>query len=397
MQAQDVYRAAKAVEERTVGLRRELHAWPEASYHEEKTAALVARELRRAGLEVQEGIGGFGVVGRLTGGRDGPWVALRADMDALPIQELNTHPWRSTRDGYMHACGHDAHMAILLGVAGILAAARSELAGGILFLFQPAEELPPGGAEAMLEAGVFEPPPAYVFGLHNSPDLPTGVIGYREGVLMAAANEFTLEILGEGSHAATPHRGVDSILVAAEVVLALQSLVSRETDPLEPAALSFGQIRGGEVFNVIPGRVELKGTLRSLERTGLERLCTAMKRVVAGVTQAHRADYRLEFTSGYPALTNDPGATDLARRAAVEVLGEERVRLIDRPYLGGEDFARFLERARGSFLLLGVGNPSIGANRPWHHAEFQIDEEALVPGMAALSWIAWRALAAAGA
>lgn len=398
LQAQDVYRAALATEEEIVGLRRELHHFPEPSYHEEQTAGLVAGELRRSGLEVREGIGGFGVLGRLAGSRPGPWIALRADMDALPIQELSTHPWRSARDGFMHACGHDAHMAILLGVARVLSQARSEMAGGILFLFQPAEEMLPGGAAAMLQAGVFEPPPAFVFGLHNSPDLPTGLIGYREGVLMAATNEFTLEILGEGNHASTPHRGVDSILVAAEVVLALQALVSRETDPLEPAVLSFGQIRGGEAFNVIPGRVEMKGTLRSLETTGLERLCASMERMVSGIAQANRADYRLNFTPGYPALVNDPGATELAWRAAAEILGPERVRAIPKPFLGGEDFARFLELVPGSYLILGVGNPDVGADRPWHHAEFQIDEGALAPGVAAMSWIAWRALeAAAGA
>lgn len=362
-----------------VALRRDFHAHPELSFEEKRTSGIVARMLRQLGLEVREAVGQTGVVARLRGARDGKVVALRADIDGLPIQEENQVPYASQNAGVMHACGHDGHTAILLTVARILSLVRDQLDGEVRFLFQPAEEIA-GGAAAMLADGAFaDPKPEAVFGLHLWNNLPAGKIGVRDGPVFANADEIDILIKGSGGHGAMPHQTVDPIVVAAQVVTALQTMVSRETSPLERAVVTIGSVHGGSTFNVIPPEVRLRGTVRTFTDSLQAQMRERIDQLVAGVTSGMRASYDFAYRAHCPAVINDAAMSDLARRVAIRVFGEDQVTIPD-PTMGGDDMSLFLREAPGTYLLLGTARTSGAFQGPHHHPQFDIDEAALPVG-----------------
>ncbi len=368
-----------------------LHRHPELSYQEVETARYVADQLRSLDLEPQIGVGRpgeHGVVAVLGAERPGPAVALRADMDALPLEEATDLPWRSQRPGVMHACGHDAHTAILLATAAALRCVERNhprsSGGPVVLLFQPAEEQEPGGALGMIEAGALDSPPvAAIFGLHQSPLLDTGTIGLAAGARSAAADDFTLTIHGRGGHAAWPHRAVDPVVVAAHVVTALQTVVSRQAPPTNAAVVTVATIHGGTKDNIIPDEVVMTGTVRTLAPELRAAMPQRIDSLAQGVAGGFGAEATLDYAWGYPVLVNDAEMTTLARRAATRVLGAEQVVKAE-PVLGAEDFAYFLEQRPGCFASLGVGVPSIPLDeRPTgHSARFRLDETALPIGVA---------------
>ena len=369
-----------------IRIRREIHRHPELGFEEHRTAELVASELRRLGVDVKEGVGRTGVVGFLRGDEEGRVIAVRADMDALSIEEKTGLPFKSETPGVMHACGHDAHMACVLGAATILWELRDELRGAVKFVFQPSEESLPGGARLMIEEGVLEGPKVdAILSLHTEPTIGSGSIGVRSGVMFAAADNFQITILGEGGHAARPHDSVDAIVVASQVVLALQTVASRRVDPLSPVVLTIGKMEGGYRSNVIADRVELEGTVRTLSQSWRDRIPEIMEETLSGVVKGLGAGYEFDYELGYPVLSNDESMTDLVRRVGRQVLGADRVAEIERPGMGGEDFAFYLEKVRGGMFRLGTGNEEKHATYPWHHPKFDIDEDSLPIGAAVLA------------
>jgi amidohydrolase len=377
----------KEAAEQVVLDRRHLHMHPELGFQEVETARFVAERLRSLGLEVRTGIAQTGVLGLLRGtgggraGARGKTVLLRADMDALPIEEENEVGYRSTRPGVMHACGHDGHTAILLGAARVLAERRDRLAGTVKFLFQPCEEKPPGGAIRMIEEGVLEGPGVdAAFGLHLAQELPVGMVSARPGPIMAAADMFRLEIVGRGGHAARPHECVDAGLVAAQVMVALHSIVAREVNPIEPAVITVGVIQAGTAPNVIPDRALLRGTVRAFDQKLRERLARRVEEVAVGVARAMRAECACSYEWGYPAVVNEPSMTEFVSQVAQEVVGPERLAARE-PSMGGEDFAYFLQKVPGCFFNVGTRNEELGLVWGHHHPRFDIDEAALPVGI----------------
>ncbi|MCZ6476677.1 MAG: M20 family metallopeptidase [Gammaproteobacteria bacterium] len=336
-----------------VALRRDIHAHPELAYEEERTANLVAERLSEWGLEVHRGLATTGVVGTLSTG-DGPAVGLRADMDALPLQETNVFSHRSRHDGKMHACGHDGHTAMLLGAARFLARSE-EFAGTIRFIFQPAEEAA-GGAKVMMDDGLFKLfPVEAVFGMHNWPGLDVGRFAMRSGAMMASLDCFDIVIEGRGAHGALPHQGVDPVHAAAQVVTALQSIVSRNIDPLHAAVVSVTRVHGGDAYNIIPDQVSLGGGIRCFDREVRELLKVRVAEVVEGVCTGLGARGAVDFVSGYPAVVNHPAAVGLAADVAAAIVGTENVDAEAPPVLGSEDFAYMLEEKPGCYILIGNG------------------------------------------
>jgi amidohydrolase len=370
------------LEAQAIAWRRRLHAQPELSFAEHETAQFVAETLRTLGPFALERPTPTSVVARLHGDRPGTVLALRADMDALPIQEEVDLPFASRVPGVMHACAHDGHTAMLLATARILAERRHELAGEARLVFQHAEELPPGGARELVELGVLDGVDAVV-GAHLMSTYPAGTVVAKPGPLMAAADTIEIEILGSGGHAAYPHATVDPIVAAAHAVTALQQIVSREVDPLDQAVVSITRIHAGSANNVIPETVELGGTVRTFRPASREAVCEAIERVVAGVADAHRAGYAYRFLPGYEAVVNDPGVVALVAEAARRELGEEA--LIDAdPIMGGEDFSAYQSAAPGAFFFVGARDDAHGAI-PHHNPRFVIDESALRTGIAVLA------------
>ncbi len=365
-----------------IAWRRHLHAHPELSFQEHETAAFVRDRLQGlGGLEVRSPTP-TSVVATLRGGRPGPTLALRADMDALPITEESGVAFVSESEGVMHACGHDGHTAMLLGTARLLTAMRDELPGEIRFVFQHAEETPPGGAIEIVETGALDGVDAVV-GCHLISDLEVGAVAAIEGPCTAAADVFTVRVRGRGGHAAFPHVVVDPIAAAAQVVSSLQQVVSRETPPLESVVLSVTRIAGGTAYNVIPESVEFGGTVRTYD-DGLRRTTReAMDRVIAGVTAAHRASYDFEYVEGYASVVNDQRLTALVR----DVAGRRVVEYP--PLMAGEDFSAYLRVAPGAFFFVGAGGD--GAF-PHHHPRFTVDEDAFAVGIETLAGTALRFL-----
>ena len=378
------------LEARAIAWRRHLHANPELSFEEHETAAFIERTLRSfGGLEIERPAG-TAVVARLHGARPGKVVVLRADTDALPIQEENTLPYASTRPGVMHACGHDGHTAMLLGAAELLVGRRDELAGEVRFVFQHAEEVPPGGAREIVEAGVVDGADL-VAGVHLLSTLHTGHVSAVPGAVMAAADLFTVEILGHGGHGANPHETVDPVVVAAQVITNLQQIVARETDPFDSVVVSVTTLAAGTARNVIPGSARIGGTVRTLSTTRREEVRRAMERVIAGVTSAHRADYRFDFEIGYDPVVNDRDAAEAVQRAIVAELGEEALVEVH-PVMGGEDFSAYGAVAPAVFFWVGTGNEELETMFPHHHPRFDIDEAALRDGIAVFARTALDAL-----
>jgi amidohydrolase len=365
-----------------IAWRRHLHAHPELSYREHETSAFVRERLQAFdGVKIHSPTP-TSVVATLAGGRPGPTLALRADMDALPIHEESGVEFASQADGVMHACGHDGHTAMLLAAARVLSAIREDLPGEIRFVFQHAEEVPPGGASEIVASGALDGIDA-VIGCHLISDMEVGTIAAVEGPCTAAADVFSIRIRGRGGHAAFPHMAVDPIAVAAQAVSSLQLVVAREAPPLEPVVLSVTRIAGGTAYNVIPESVELGGTVRTYGEERRRETREAMERVLAGVTAAHRARYEFEYTEGYASVVNDESLTALVREAAGRRLVERQ------PLMAGEDFSAYQCLAPATFFFVGAGGDTAF---PHHHPRFAIDEDALAIGVETLTEIATRFL-----
>jgi amidohydrolase len=371
-----------------IEIRRHLHSHPELSGHEQQTAAYVAGVLSSCGLQVKEGVGKVGVVGELRGnGSDTRLLAIRTDMDALPIQERTGLDFASRHLGIMHACGHDVHTTVGLGTAMVLSQLRDALPGRIRFLFQPAEEIAQGAAW-MVKDGVMEGVSG-IFSVHVFPSIAAGVVGIRYGVLTAAADDLEILIQGESGHGARPHEAIDAIWIAAQVITALQQAISRTHNPLRPVVLTIGQIKGGRAPNVIADQVRLLGTVRSLHpETSLE-LPAWVEQVVGGICQTYGAKYEIQYRCGVPSVVNDFRLTRILEMAATEAWGAEQVHLIQEPSLGAEDFSVYLQHAPGSMFRLGVGNHN-RPNYPLHHPQFEVDESAIVTGVVTMAYAAYQ-------
>jgi len=368
--------AALEIKDEIVSLRRTIHQNPELGKQEFQTSKLVEAYLQSLNLETHQ-VAGTGIVGLLRGAHPGKTVAFRADMDALPIQEMNPVSYRSKNPGIMHACGHDAHTAALLGAAKLLAARREALSGNVKFFFQPNEEQE-GGAKDMIQAGCMEDPKVdAVFGCHVAPDLPAGKIAVSYGICYAASNPFLVEIHGKSSHGAEPHLGIDAIVAGAHIVAALQTLVSRTLDPVEPAVVTVGSFHGGTCMNVIADAVRLEGMIRTLEPATRERLKEKFRETVQGIGSAMGAKIDIRIDEGFPAMITDPAMTDSLKAVAGIILGQENVLVSKHPTMGTEDFAYFLQKAPGTFFQLGAGDPLTSFERPLHNGYFDVDEHAL--------------------
>ena len=386
----DFVSEAKRIEPEIIRTRRTLHQHPELSYHEESTSRFVAEKLEAMGVSVKKGVGGTGVLGVLKGARPGRVIGLRADMDALPVQEMSDVEFRSLNDGVMHACGHDTHMAMLLGAARILSDNRKDLCGTIKFFFQPAEEHGGrGGALPMIEAGVMKDPKVdYVFGLHISDNEKSGEIGVREGSLMAAPDTFKVRIVGKGGHGSAPQETIDPVYIAAHVILALQGISARMINPVRPFVISVGAIHSGTKENIIPDEAMLEGTIRTLDEGTRKRAKRKVEEVAKGVCKTFGATAEVEFEQGaYPVTVNDPRTTREVVKLLKSIPGL-KVKEIE-PVLGGEDFSRFLQKAPGTYFFLGTNNAAKGCVYPNHSSRFKVDEDVLKLGAASLAKLAF--------
>ena len=375
-----------------VAIRQQIHQNPELGNREFETAQTIAAHLRALGLEVRTGVAHTGVVGILRGGKPGPVVAVRSDMDALPVTEASGYPLPSTKRGtYLgkdvgiaHACGHDIHIAVQLGVATVLAGMRDQLAGTVMFIFQPAEEGSPegeeGGAQLMLKEGLVRTmKPAAIFGLHTEPGLPVGQVGYAAGPFFANSDAFVAIIKGKQAHGAAPHESVDPIVLASQVVLALQTIRSRNVPPLEASVITVGVMRGGERYNIIPSQVELIGTARSYSPAVQALIERRIREVMAGTTAAGGGGYELTYTRGSPAVINDTALTLSMAPTLARVLGAANAKVIA-PTMGGEDFSFFANEVPGMFIRLGTTRPG-GTSGGWHTPTYLGDDTAVPMGM----------------
>jgi amidohydrolase len=374
---------------RLIEIRHHLHAHPELSGQEYQTAAYVAGVLSSCGLSVQELVGKTGVIGEMKGSGqdDHRYLAIRADMDALPIAERTTLDYASRFSGIMHACGHDVHTTVGLGTAMVLAELGPDITGRIRFLFQPAEETAQG-ASWMIRDGVMKDITA-ILALHTFPSILGGSIGIRYGALTAAADDLEIIILGESGHGARPHEATDAIWIASQVITTLQQAISRTHNPLRPVVLTIGQITGGRAPNVIADQVRLLGTVRSLHPETSAELPDWIEHIVAGVCQTYGAKYTINYRRGVPSVQNDSELTQIVEQAAQEAWGRDRVEVLDEPSLGAEDFSLYLEHAPGMMFRLGVGFPD-RPNYPLHHPEFNVNEASILTGVVTMAYSAYR-------
>ncbi|MGE0255951.1 MAG: M20 aminoacylase family protein [Alphaproteobacteria bacterium] len=360
-----------------VAIRHDIHAHPEIAFEEHRTAGVVADRLAAWGVEVHTGIAGTGVVGRLTAGSGNRAIALRADMDALPMQEANAFAHASRNPNRMHACGHDGHTTMLLGAAQYLAATKN-FDGTVFFIFQPAEENE-GGARVMIEEGLFKRfPVEAVFGMHNWPGMPVGEFAVQAGPMMAAADRFRLTVQGRGAHGAMPHQGVDPIVVGAAIVSALQTIVARTVNPVDAAVVSVTQFHGGDAYNIIPDTVELRGTLRSFREDVRQKIAQSVEAIARGIAAAHGATAEFTFVPGYPPTVNHVEETELAARAAAAVAGDGKVARKVAPSMGSEDFAFMLQQVPGSYIWVGNGPGEGGCTL--HNPHYDFNDEVIPVG-----------------
>lgn len=374
---------------RLIEIRRHIHSHPELSAQEFQTAAFVAGVLSSNGVHVREGVGKTGVIGEVKGsGSDRRLLAIRADMDALPIQERTGLEYASKQAGIMHACGHDVHTTVGLGVAMVLSQLADELPGDVRLLFQPAEEIAQG-ASWMVEDGVMENVNA-ILSLHVFPSIPAGTVGIRYGALTAAADDLEIIIVGESGHGARPHEAIDAIWIAAQVITTLQQAISRTQNPLRPVVLSIGKISGGRAPNVIADQVKLLGTVRSLHPETRANLPSWISNIVANVCETYGAQYEVNYRPGTPGVQNDLALSQLLQTAAEEAWGSDRVQVLTEPSLGAEDFSMYLEHAPGSMIRLGVGYGDRAINYPLHHPQFEVNESAIITGVVTLAYTAFK-------
>jgi amidohydrolase len=365
--------------------RRRFHQYPELSNQEFQTSRFIKTEMARYKIKIMPLKMKTGTVG-LINHRMKKAIAIRTDLDALAIQEATSLAFKSKNRGIMHACGHDIHMAVVLGTAILLNKIRESIPAAVKFIFQPSEEMPPGGAAEMIRAGVLKKPPVeMIFGLHTDPSVPTGKIGLRDGPIMASVTDFDITIIGKGGHAARPHIAVDAVVVGAEIINSMQKIVSREINPLKPVVITFGTVEGGTARNVIAEKAVLRGTARTLSPDSLQRIPALIRRTVDGICRARGAKYKLDFIAQYPVLSNHKMTNLIFADACRDLFGKNRI--IESPQsMGGEDFAFFLEKVPGAMFRLGVKNDKIGANKPWHASDFMADERSIFFGTALLSW-----------
>jgi amidohydrolase len=387
---QRIAREAERLRGQLVAQRRDFHMHPELSNREERTSRVVAERLRALGLtDVKTGVGKYGVTALLVGAKPGPVVAVRADMDALPIQEVNDVPYKSQTPGVKHACGHDVHTTVELGVAEVLSGMKEEVHGTVKFIFQPAEEGAPageeGGAKLLIKEGALDNPrPQAIFGLHTEPNLQAGQIGYHTGPAMASSDTFAVTISGKAAHGAQPQNGVDAVVVASQCVLALQNIRSRRIDPLEPLVITVGTIQGGTRFNVIAGEVKMTGTMRTFNEQVREHAIAMMRETLQNITAAYGATYELNIGDGNPVTYNEPSLVEETLPTIRRVVGDGNA-LVLKPFMPAEDFSNYQRIVPGFYYFLGVGNRAKGITAGWHTADFDVDEESLVVGVKVMS------------
>lgn len=372
----------KKYEPDIINYRRDFHMYPETGFEEIRTSEKVAELLEEFGLEVVKGIGKTGVVGILKGKGEGKTIALRADMDALNMLEEADVEYKSKIEGKMHACGHDAHTAMLLGAVKILSENRDRINGTVKFVFQPAEEGPfPGGGTLIMDSGILNDADA-CFALHINPNLQIGQVAMHMNEAMAATDFFKIELIGKGGHGAEPHLSIDPIMMAGQVLYAFQNIISREIDPVDSAVLSVCTINGGSVFNVIPERVTLTGTVRTLSEEAREEVFERMEDIIKNITGMYKSSYTFERRKGYPPLINHENMVNFAVDVCGDIIGNENVIEIKKPTMAGEDFAYYLKKIQGAILWLGCGNNEKGLTTMLHNPKFVLDEDCLIIGSA---------------
>ena len=377
-----------------VSIRRHLHRHPELSFKEFETAAFIAGKLREYAITYKDKIAQTGIVAEIQGNDPGSkTVALRADMDALPVNEQNDVEYQSVNKGVMHACGHDVHMACLLGAARILSEIKSEFNGTVRLIFQPSEEMYPGGAKVMIEEGVLEnPKPVAIFGQHVFPELETGMIGMKPGKYMASTDEVFITVKGKGGHAAIPDKIVDPVLIASHIVIALQQIVSRKSKPIMPTVVSFGKISSKGKTNIIPDEVKLEGIIRTFDEDWREEIKTQLRKISSGIAESMGGSCDVFIDPGYPAVVNDDVLTAQAREYAIEFLGEDLVVDLEMR-MTAEDFSYYARKIPGCFFRLGTRNEEQGITSNLHSATFDVDETSLETGMGIMAWFAISELA----
>jgi amidohydrolase len=377
---QKLFATIDEINGRIIAIRQDLHAHPELSGHEEHTKYLVKGILEASGYTIKESDRHFGLIADLLVDKNAKTVAIRADMDALPIQEQTGKPYASREKGIMHACGHDSHTAIALGTAIAMAAHKNELPGNIRFIFQPSEESKEGGSVEMIEDGALEGISG-IFGLHAYPYLNSGEIGYKYGVMMASADVFTIEIFGKSAHGARPHEGVDAILVTSMIVNSLNHIVSRMIDPLHPAVISLGTIEGGKASNIICDHVLLRGTVRTINEEIRNKIPQMMESSIEGISKSMGAKYKFNYEFGQPELINYEHMVDIIVEEAGNIIGKEKcIDLVD-PVMGGEDFSEYLKLIPGAFFRLGTCDEEKKTCVSQHNSRFDVDDDALQIGM----------------
>lgn len=370
-------------------IRRQIHSHPELSFQEHETMAFVAKELDTLGIPYRKNVAETGIVALISGKNpEKKCIALRADMDALPIVEKNDVEYKSKNEGVMHACGHDVHTACLLGAASVLNELKDEFEGTIKLIFQPGEEKSPGGASLMIKDKALEnPKPAGIIALHVFPEQPAGIVGFKSGMYMASADELHIKIKGKGGHAALPNKTIDPIVIAANLVVALQQIVSRKADPTTPTVISFGKISGGNSTNVIPDEVELLGTVRTFDEKWRLEILDSIRKICKAQAESFGATIDIEIPSGYPTLFNDPSLTEKTKNAAVEFLGKEQVIDLEMR-MTSEDFSFYTQEIPGCFLRLGTNKDNSDFTQPVHNPHFDINEEALSIGAGLMAYAA---------
>ena len=391
----NIVNEVKGIQEQIIAWRRELHQFPETGHDIPKTAAYISEKLDELGIEYRANVGGHGIVALIKGEKDGKTIALRADMDALAVEEKTELSFAST-NGNMHACGHDGHMAMLLGAAKIINSHKNEIEGNVKLIFQPAEE-GPGGAKPMINDGaLLNPKVDAAISIHVGDIFPgvvgNGQIGICYGTVQACLDKFNIRIKGKGCHGAMPNTGVDPIVIAAHVINALQTIVSREVKPTNPAVVTIGKLHAGSSYNIIPDYVDIEGTARAIDQVEREKIAAHMESIVAGISKGMQGDYEFNYTFGYPPMVNDAVFTENMVETIKKVVDEKDIVVITEPTMGGEDFAYFLLEVPGTYMYLGTNNSEKGIVYPQHNARFDIDEEVLwrgssVMAQGALDWL----------
>lgn len=372
----EILKLVKAQHKEQIKVRRHIHQYPELSYQEYKTTSFLKEQMSKLGLKILPLKMKTGLLAELKGNHPGPTIAIRTDIDALPILEKTNLPFKSKINGCMHACGHDMHMATIWGTAKVLSQMKDKIHGSIRFIFQPAEEFPPGGAKEMIEKGCLKNV-SMIFGLHVDPDVATGKIGLRDGVTMASVTDLDIIIHGTGGHAARPHNAVDAVVVAAEIIESIQKIVSREVDPINPAVITFGKIEGGTVRNIIADKVTLTGTIRTLTKEDSKKIPKLVKRKIDAICKANSAKAEINILAAYPVLDNNAKVNQIYNRNFEYLFGKGKIEMTPQT-LGGEDFAYFQKIVPGATFRIGVMNKKIGADKPWHSPKFISDEDSLI-------------------